>query len=283
MAPEPVPGTAHAWRPGVRTGVRPGSWFHLTECFGPVLGVVRVADLDEAVAVQNAVPYGLTGGIHSLDPAEVATWLGRVEVGNAYVNRPITGAIVGRQPFGGWKRSSVGPTAKAGGPNYVLALGRWTARGPLSVERARRSFARRVGRGVLRQSTIRQASRPRPTSCATARSRASSSAVDPSTGEDELAIARMAAETCGVAVSISSSADESDAVLAERLADAGVTKLRLLTQAADELWASAHRAGIVVDDSPVVDHGRIELLRWVREQAVSRTRHRYGNLIPDRL
>ncbi|MET0149664.1 MAG: bifunctional proline dehydrogenase/L-glutamate gamma-semialdehyde dehydrogenase [Acidimicrobiales bacterium] len=282
VVPEPVPGTAHAWRPGVRAGVRPGSWFHLTECFGPVLGVVRVDDLAEAIAVQNAVPYGLTGGIHSLDPAEVATWLARVEVGNAYVNRPITGAIVGRQPFGGWKRSSVGPTAKAGGPNYVLTLGRWTARGPLSVERARRSFggawaeefsAEHDPTGLAAEANVL---RYRPLAGVLVR-------VDPSTGQDELAIARMAAETCGVAMSISSSVDEPDAVLAERLADAGVTKLRLLTQAADELWASAHRAGIVVDDSPVVDHGRIELLRWVREQAVSRTRHRYGNLIPDPL
>ena len=279
VAPEPVPGTAHAWRPGVRTGVRPGSWFHLTECFGPVLGVVRVADLDEAVAVQNAVPYGLTGGIHSLDPAEVATWLGRVEVGNAYVNRPITGAIVGRQPFGGWKRSSVGPTAKAGGPNYVLTLGRWTAR-DVSVERARRSFAATWAEefaeehdptGLAAEANVL---RYRPLPGVLLR-------VGSSTGDEVLAIARLAAETCGVPVSVSSSADEPDSVLADRLADAGLTKLRLLTPAADELMASAHRAGIVVDDSPVVDHGRIELLRWVREQAVSRTRHRYGNLIPD--
>jgi RHH-type proline utilization regulon transcriptional repressor/proline dehydrogenase/delta 1-pyrroline-5-carboxylate dehydrogenase len=60
-----------------------------------------------------------------------------------------------------------------------------------------------------------------------------------------------------------------------------VSRLRLLTPAAPEVWAAAHAAGIVVDDSPVVDHGRIELLRWVREQAISRTRHRYGNVLPD--
>ena len=125
VEPEPVDDEHRLWRPGIRIGVRPGSWFHRTECFGPVLGVVRVADLDEAIAVQNDVAFGLTGGIHSLDPAEIETWADRVEVGNAYVNRGTTGAIVRRQPFGGWKRSTVGPTAKAGGPNYVLTLGRW--------------------------------------------------------------------------------------------------------------------------------------------------------------
>ncbi|MFP9072269.1 aldehyde dehydrogenase family protein, partial [Enterococcus faecalis] len=86
-----------------------GSWSHLTEVFGPVLGVMRARTLDEAIALQNAVPFGLTGGLHSLDEDEIDTWLDRVEVGNAYVNRHITGAIVQRQPFGGWKASVVGP------------------------------------------------------------------------------------------------------------------------------------------------------------------------------
>src|SRR5690606_23127349 len=79
--------------------------------------------LDEAIELQNAVDYGLTAGIHSLDAAEVARWIDRVEPGNLYVNRGTTGAIVQRQPFGGWKRSVVGAGAKAGGPNYLLGLG----------------------------------------------------------------------------------------------------------------------------------------------------------------
>ena len=82
------------WRPGVRLGVQPGSWFHQTECFGPVLGVMRADGLDHAIELQNAVEYGLTGGIHTLDDAEVDHWLDRVEVGNAYVNRHTTGAVV---------------------------------------------------------------------------------------------------------------------------------------------------------------------------------------------
>ena len=107
------------WTPGVRLGVRPGSWFHRTECFGPVLGVMRADDLDHAIELQNAVDYGLTGGLHSLDEGEIERWLDRVEVGNAYVNRHTTGAIVRRQPFGGWKRSSVGRGAKTGGPDDI--------------------------------------------------------------------------------------------------------------------------------------------------------------------
>ena len=115
------------WSPGVRLGVAAGSAFHLTEYFGPVLGIMTAETLADAIRLQNAVDYGLTAGIHSLDPDEVRVWLDSVQAGNLYVNRGITGAIVRRQPFGGWKRSSVGTGAKAGGPNYLLALGAWRA------------------------------------------------------------------------------------------------------------------------------------------------------------
>jgi RHH-type proline utilization regulon transcriptional repressor/proline dehydrogenase/delta 1-pyrroline-5-carboxylate dehydrogenase len=113
------------WSPGIKLGVRPGSFFHRTECFGPILGLMRAHDLDEAIRVANDTPFGLTSGLHSLDEREVDRWQGCIEAGNLYVNRPITGAIVRRQPFGGWKQSAFGPGAKAGGPNYVLQLAHW--------------------------------------------------------------------------------------------------------------------------------------------------------------
>ncbi|MCH8560042.1 bifunctional proline dehydrogenase/L-glutamate gamma-semialdehyde dehydrogenase [Nesterenkonia sp. DZ6] len=125
LEPRQLDDTGLLWSPGIKDGVKPGSFFHLTEVFGPVLGLMEATDLDEAIAAQNQVDFGLTGGIHSLEPAEVSTWLDRVQVGNAYVNRGITGAIVQRQSFGGWKQSSVGLGSKAGGPNYVMLFGRW--------------------------------------------------------------------------------------------------------------------------------------------------------------
>ena len=107
----------------MRTGVKPGSEYHLTEYFGPILGIMRADTLEEAVEWQNAVEFGLTAGIHSLDADEIGYWLENVHAGNVYINRTITGAIVRRQPFGGWKRSSVGAGTKAGGPNYLIGLG----------------------------------------------------------------------------------------------------------------------------------------------------------------
>lgn len=125
IKPEKLNEEGTLWSPGVRDNVQPGSWYHLNECFGPVLGIMHAETLEEAIEWQNSTGYGLTGGIHSLDDAELRYWIDNVEVGNAYVNRGITGAIVQRQSFGGWKKSVMGPGAKAGGPNYVAQFGTW--------------------------------------------------------------------------------------------------------------------------------------------------------------
>ncbi|WP_194396673.1 proline dehydrogenase family protein [Microbacterium atlanticum] len=138
VEPQPVDGgpeyAGRLWRPGIRTGVQPGSRFHREEFFGPVLGIMHATSLSHAIELQNAVAYGLTAGLYTQHPDDLAMWLDRVEAGNLYVNRGITGAIVQRQPFGGWKRSSVGAGAKAGGPNYLIGLGRWrpTSGSPVS-------------------------------------------------------------------------------------------------------------------------------------------------------
>lgn len=113
------------WSPGVKTGVKRGSEYHLTEYFGPVLGLIEADTLEEAIAVQNETDYGLTAGLHSLERTEVERWIAAVEAGNAYVNRSTVGAVVRRQPFGGWKRSAVGAGTKAGGPNYLIGLTDW--------------------------------------------------------------------------------------------------------------------------------------------------------------
>ncbi|EGD56600.1 bifunctional proline dehydrogenase/L-glutamate gamma-semialdehyde dehydrogenase [Gordonia neofelifaecis] len=136
LKPRQLDSSGRLWSPGIKDGVAPGSFFHRTECFGPVLGLMRADTVDEAIELQNATDFGLTAGLHSLEVREVRTWLDRVQAGNVYVNRGITGAIVRRQPFGGWKRSSVGLGSKAGGPNYLMLLGTWADRKRPSVRTA---------------------------------------------------------------------------------------------------------------------------------------------------
>jgi len=87
-----------------------------------VLAVMKARDLEEAIELVNATGYGLTSGLESLDDREQDLWQRHVRAGNLYINRPTTGAIVLRQPFGGMGKSAVGPGIKAGGPNYVAPL-----------------------------------------------------------------------------------------------------------------------------------------------------------------
>jgi RHH-type proline utilization regulon transcriptional repressor/proline dehydrogenase/delta 1-pyrroline-5-carboxylate dehydrogenase len=87
------------------------------EIFGPVLCLMRARDLDEALAIANGVPYDLTGGLFSRDPEAIRRARKDFEVGNLYINRKITGALVACQPFGGYRVSSLG--FKAGGPEYL--------------------------------------------------------------------------------------------------------------------------------------------------------------------
>ena len=88
------------------------------EIFGPVLAVERVPDMATACDLLDRSPFALTGGLFSRNPRTVDEVARRAPVGNLYVNRHITGAMVGRQPFGGNRRSGIG--SKAGGPDYLL-------------------------------------------------------------------------------------------------------------------------------------------------------------------
>jgi RHH-type proline utilization regulon transcriptional repressor/proline dehydrogenase/delta 1-pyrroline-5-carboxylate dehydrogenase len=88
------------------------------ELFGPVLAVLRARDLDHALAIANDTDYALTAGVFSRSPAHIQRAKAELRAGNVYVNRATTGAVVGRQPFGGYGMSGVG--SKAGGPDYLL-------------------------------------------------------------------------------------------------------------------------------------------------------------------
>jgi RHH-type proline utilization regulon transcriptional repressor/proline dehydrogenase/delta 1-pyrroline-5-carboxylate dehydrogenase len=104
--------------PTIFTGVKPNMRIAREEIFGPVLSVLKVHDLDEAIEVANGTDYALTGGFFSRSPANIERIKAQLEAGNIYINRPCTGAIVGRHPFGGFKMSGGG--TKAGGEDYLL-------------------------------------------------------------------------------------------------------------------------------------------------------------------
>jgi len=104
--------------PVLFSGVRPESSLAQEEIFGPVLSVLSAGSFDEALRIANGVPYALTGGLYSRSPRHIEQAMREFHVGNLYINRKITGAAVGRQPFGGFKLSGTG--TKAGGPDTLL-------------------------------------------------------------------------------------------------------------------------------------------------------------------
>ncbi|MBW4687852.1 MAG: L-glutamate gamma-semialdehyde dehydrogenase [Komarekiella atlantica HA4396-MV6] len=114
----PAPNQGYFIGPVIFTEVPPNAVISQQEIFGPVVAVIRVQDFPEALAVANGTNYALTGGLYSRTPSHIQQAQTEFEVGNLYINRTITGAIVARQPFGGFKLSGVG--SKAGGPDYLL-------------------------------------------------------------------------------------------------------------------------------------------------------------------
>jgi RHH-type proline utilization regulon transcriptional repressor/proline dehydrogenase/delta 1-pyrroline-5-carboxylate dehydrogenase len=286
---------------------------------------MRAEDLDTAIALANAVPFGLTAGIHTLDDRESESWQERIEAGNLYVNRQITGAIVRRQPFGGWKASNVGPGAKAGGPNYVLQLGIWrqvdvpTRQADLTpaVTAMLRNCYRLVDNDRARellhatarsyawawQEHYRQQHDPsrvygevnlwryRPARDILARAEAGTEAI-------ALAQALLAAVTCAAPLTVSLSPAhnawhwltelsavrvviEDEDCLTARLAARAATydRLRALGPLSTSLRRVANTTGLSVIDQPVLANGRLELRFYLREQSLSMTVHRYGNVL----
>ncbi|RRD46433.1 proline dehydrogenase family protein [Tessaracoccus sp. OH4464_COT-324] len=309
LQPKRLDDTGRLWRPGIRVGVVPGSYTHRTEFFGPHLSLIAVETLDEAIAVQNGTDYGLTAGIHSLDADQVATWCERVEAGNLYVGRGITGAIVRRQPFGGWKLSQVGPGAKAGGPNYLATLVDWEAveypsdgaflRAAQDDDLLVWESELGLSRDVSALGVERNVFRYRPTSEVLVR-------VADNARHVELQRVLSAAVRTGSRIRLSSNIPldrpeeqfpaiveyivEDDREFHERLAQPRaleprfdldqVRRIRLVGSDPQLRRLLAGDPKVAVYDQPVTASGRLEMLPFLREQAVSVTAHRYGNPDP---
>ena len=312
LEPRKLDDSGRLWSPGIRDGVRRGSDYHKIEYFGPILGVMTASTLDEAIDIVNEVDFGLTSGLHSLDQDEVRTWLDRIQAGNLYVNRGITGAIVRRQPFGGWKRSAVGPGTKAGGPNYLIGLTGWapaaaspTAKAQITHPAVRRLLAAAGENESLARAAASDAAAweshfaasdvsglwaernvqrylPVPVSVRLASGAPVASLVR------VVAAGLLAGSPMRVSVAEPLPSDlvaaigevtvEDDATW---LAGLGAGRVRLIgATAASVTAATGGRPDLAVWAGPVTESGRIELLPFLHEQAVSITAHRFGNPDP---
>jgi 1-pyrroline-5-carboxylate dehydrogenase len=115
---EPGPEGGHYVKPTVFVDVSPKARIAQEEIFGPVLAVMKAKDYDEAIAIANDTEFGLTGAVYTKNPEKIARAKREFFVGNLYINRKCTGALVGGHPFGGFNMS--GTDSKAGGRDYLL-------------------------------------------------------------------------------------------------------------------------------------------------------------------
>jgi len=299
LKPQQLAENPNLWTPGIRLNVSQGSFFHHTECFGPVLGLMRADNLAQAIHIANDSHFGLTGGIHSLDDREIDIWQDKIEVGNAYINRSITGAIVQRQPFGGWKKSAFG-YSKAGGCNYTYALSQWqdTTDDPHTLlEVARTSYPNawkthfsldHDPSQVLGESNI---FRYRPLKRIIFR-------VTSQTTEIDIQRIILAVKQCNTTLRISMEQgvtlpkdidltditikEESTEELIEAIQDTNyqyAQRLRITTPISEAVRLATIDAHVMITSSPVVSNGRLELRHYVQEQSVTQTLHRYGNIL----
>ncbi len=110
------------YSPSIKIIEHPGTYSHTHELFGPTLSIISAYDIHDAIRIAHMPPFGLTSGIYTLSSEEAHIWQSTIQAGMVYINRPIVGALVGRQPFGGWKESSFGIGMKVGGPFSLRQL-----------------------------------------------------------------------------------------------------------------------------------------------------------------
>lgn len=329
LQPRSADDTGRLWTAGIRVGVERDSAAVMSDAKVPVVNLIAVRSLDEAIELQNELDYGLGAGLFSLDRSEIAQWVQGVAAGNLYVNRDMLGMRVQQQPVGGWNRSMIGTKLKSGGPNTLLHLGRWRAdeheqshtlhlrgledriarliealQGSLKFdefERVRRTalscqiawnetFGEVTDVSNLRVQ--RNLFRYRPAQCLIRFSRDGRA--------DELGQVLVAALAARAPIIISTAWElpagmarelanqdasirvESDEEFLHRMRTEGlheVPRLRLLGGSRSALMSALRNAvDIAVFSDDVTLAGRVEMLPFLREQTISITAHRFGEI-----
>lgn len=304
LEPKQDPSNPQLWSPGIKIGVRPGSFTHTTELFGPVLGIMRANSVQHAIELANSTPYGLTSGIHTLDDREKKLWSETIVAGNCYINRGITGAIVHRQPFGGCKDSSFGKGSKAGGPNYLVQMMQATQTGTPKEREAIKEAVLNLsqhGSPLYKRSLESYSywwnnyfSKKHPLSHLIGQDNIFSyrpheamllRVQNNDSSEDVLRVIA-AAKITNTPLHISSSKqlsipeviEEDEKALIKKIKKGTYKRIRMLSAPSDALNAALAEAAVNIHLAPVLANGRLELLHYLREVSLSHDYHRYGNL-----
>lgn len=291
IEPEFVDDKKFIMKPSIKVDVKPDSFTFRTELFAPLLAVAPFDSLEQAIDMVNALDYGLTSGLQSLDEGEQRYWKSHIDAGNLYINRGITGAIVNRQPFGGMKLSAFGPGLKAGGPNYcgqfmvitdkagcdtdyVKSYAEWYEK---EFKHARNIQPKIRGeQNVFRYLPLKGGMVLRLFGDETL---------------EHVQMVQLAAETVGTPLTISTDTTHplydslSGNIRRESLAEFCKTmpsyeRVRTISaKVPDEVFETAANCDKYIAQSMPVKDGRIELALYIKEQSISYEYHRYGSQI----
>ena len=300
VAPEFIDKERYILKPCVKWGVKPGSYTFRNELFAPLLSVVCIDSLEQGIEYANSSEYGLTAGLQSLNKAERELWKNKIEAGNLYINRGITGAIVRRQPFGGMKRSAFGGGIKAGGPNYVASFLRFKNATAYDIKDVEANYRQAWNNVFSKEEDVSHIYGEENTFRYLPLKSMALRIADGDELNDALLVMLAANQTkTKLTVSLSDKHHQLEVIKAKVATFDGM-KLRLESEEdfintmstyervracseslSDAVYQKAAELGLCIIDSAPLAEGRIELLHYLKEQSISFEYHRYGSIFEE--
>ena len=300
VAPEFIDKEGYILKPCVKWGVKPGSYTFRNELFAPLLSVVCIDSLEQGIEYANSSEYGLTAGLQSLNKAERELWKNKIEAGNLYINRGITGAIVRRQPFGGMKRSAFGGGIKAGGPNYVASFLRFKNATAYDIKDVEANYRQAWNNVFSKEEDVSHIYGEENTFRYLPLNSMALRIADGDALNDALLVMLAANQTkTKLTVSLSDKHHQLEVIKAKVATFDGM-KLRLESEEdfintmstyervracseslSDAVYQKAAELGLCIIDSAPLAEGRIELLHYLKEQSISFEYHRYGSIFEE--
>lgn len=300
VAPEFIDKEGYILKPCVKWGVKPGSYTFRNELFAPLLSVVCIDSLEQGIEYANSSEYGLTAGLQSLNKDERELWKNKIEAGNLYINRGITGAIVRRQPFGGMKRSAFGGGIKAGGPNYVASFLRFKNATAYDIKDVEANYRQAWNNVFSKEEDVSHIYGEENTFRYLPLNSMALRIADGDALNDALLVMLAANQTkTKLTVSLSDKHHQLEVIKAKVATFDGM-KLRLESEEdfintmstyerirtcseslSDAVYQKAAELGLCIIDSAPLAEGRIELLHYLKEQSISFEYHRYGSIFEE--
>ena len=300
VAPEFIDKEGYILKPCVKWGVKPGSYTFRNELFAPLLSVVCIDSLEQGIEYANSSEYGLTAGLQSLNKAERELWKNKIEAGNLYINRGITGAIVRRQPFGGMKRSAFGGGIKAGGPNYVASFLRFKNVTAYDIKDVEANYRQAWNNVFSKEEDVSHIYGEENTFRYLPLNSMALRIADGDELNDVLLVMLAANQTkTKLTVSLSDKHHQLEVIKAKVASFHGMSlrleseddfintmstydRIRACSESlSDAVYQKAAELGLCIIDSAPLAEGRIELLHYLKEQSISFEYHRYGSIFEE--